>query len=176
MKNYVGSERALLKTPAMSARLVRLPVYIHICSDNKKNVYWRLRPRWVLNSGINKYGWINSTFLGTTLQKNVQALQPVWVLPSPWLRGHTRWAPAWRSCQWGWAAELQLSGPSRCSHVPALARVSWSGNQPERRNSKTICCIKSLVRKFQSWSEQSCLVNKYINKNEKDSCLNSTLL
>lgn len=75
MKNYVGSERALLKTPAMSARLVRLPVYVHICPDNQKKKKSLLKTRtvlrWALNSGINEYGWINSTFLGTTLQKDV---------------------------------------------------------------------------------------------------------
>lgn len=73
----------------------------------------------------------NSTDAKLWQQKKGLPFKNTYSLPSPWLPGHTQWAPFWRSCLWGWAAGLQLSEPGRYSHGPALAPVSLSGSQPE---------------------------------------------
>lgn len=76
-------------------------------------------------------------------------------LPSLWLLERTRWAPSWRSCQWGWAAELQPSGPDKYSHGPTLAPVFLSGKQPEsikwlKITLQPCSCLQPFSRKSQS--------------------------
>lgn len=65
MKNYVGSERVLLKT-----NFLFMPTSV-LTTTKKGLLKTRTVLRWALKNGINKCGWINNTFLGTTLHKNV---------------------------------------------------------------------------------------------------------